>query len=93
MRGSTRSNSLVVSHGSGTPPEAVRAQLDAVLSDIGVDAVKTGMLASVSGRRSGRRAVASNTATRPTWVSPAGGENPVAGVHARRLRLPLRRGA
>jgi len=28
------------------PPEAVRAQLDAVLDDIGADAVKTGMLAS-----------------------------------------------
>ncbi|MQY03074.1 bifunctional hydroxymethylpyrimidine kinase/phosphomethylpyrimidine kinase [Actinomadura macrotermitis] len=30
------------------PPEAVRAQLDSVLSDIGVHAVKTGMLASTA---------------------------------------------
>src|SRR5512139_2182258 len=30
------------------PVEAVRAQLDSVLGDIGVDAVKTGMLASTA---------------------------------------------
>src|SRR6266550_4390363 len=30
------------------PAEAVRAQLDSVLGDIGVDAVKTGMLASTT---------------------------------------------
>src|SRR4051794_18473209 len=42
----TAQNSVGV-HGSwDVPVDAVRAQLDAVLDDIGVDAVKTGMLAS-----------------------------------------------
>ncbi|MDT7539432.1 MAG: hydroxymethylpyrimidine/phosphomethylpyrimidine kinase [Actinomycetota bacterium] len=42
----TAQNSLGV-HGTWSMPvDAVRAQLDAVLDDIGVDAVKTGMLAS-----------------------------------------------
>src|SRR5260370_29634907 len=36
-------------HGSGElPPAAVRAQLDAVLTDIGAQAVKTGMLGSAA---------------------------------------------
>ncbi|MFC4906245.1 bifunctional hydroxymethylpyrimidine kinase/phosphomethylpyrimidine kinase [Actinomadura gamaensis] len=42
----TAQNSLGVQGYWELPPEAVRAQLDSVLSDIGVDAVKTGMLAS-----------------------------------------------
>jgi hydroxymethylpyrimidine/phosphomethylpyrimidine kinase len=44
----TAQNSLGVQGYWELPPEAVRAQLDAVLSDIGVDAVKTGMLASAA---------------------------------------------
>jgi hydroxymethylpyrimidine/phosphomethylpyrimidine kinase len=44
----TAQNSLGVHGYWELPPEAVRAQLDAVLGDIGVDAVKTGMLASVA---------------------------------------------
>lgn len=42
----TAQNSLGVQGYWELPAEAVRAQLDSVLSDIGVDAVKTGMLAS-----------------------------------------------
>jgi hydroxymethylpyrimidine/phosphomethylpyrimidine kinase len=42
----TAQNSLGVSGAWELPVDAVRAQLDAVLRDIGVDAVKTGMLAS-----------------------------------------------
>jgi hydroxymethylpyrimidine/phosphomethylpyrimidine kinase len=42
----TAQNSIGVQGYWELPAEAVRAQLDSVLSDIGVDAVKTGMLAS-----------------------------------------------
>jgi hydroxymethylpyrimidine/phosphomethylpyrimidine kinase len=42
----TAQNSLGVQGYWELPPEAVRAQLGSVLGDIGVDAVKTGMLAS-----------------------------------------------
>ncbi|MER7502950.1 bifunctional hydroxymethylpyrimidine kinase/phosphomethylpyrimidine kinase [Nonomuraea pusilla] len=42
----TAQNSLGVQGYWELPPEAVRAQLDAVLGDIGAQAVKTGMLAS-----------------------------------------------
>src|SRR3954465_6063841 len=42
----TAQNSIGVQGYWELPVEAVRAQLDSVLSDIGVDAVKTGMLAS-----------------------------------------------
>src|SRR5919112_205553 len=44
----TAQNSLGVQGYWELPVEAVRAQLDSVLSDIGVDAVKTGMLASTA---------------------------------------------
>jgi hydroxymethylpyrimidine/phosphomethylpyrimidine kinase len=44
----TAQNSLAVDGIWELPPEAVRAQLDAVLDDIGVDAVKTGMLSSAA---------------------------------------------
>src|SRR5262250_794962 len=52
----TAQNSLGVQGYWEVPPQAVTAQLDSVLGDIGVQAVKTGMLASpeivraVSGR-------------------------------------------
>src|SRR5258708_18814355 len=42
----TAQNSLGVQGYWELPPEAVRAQLDSVLTDIGVDAMKTGLLAS-----------------------------------------------
>src|SRR5437879_9695453 len=42
----TAQNSLGVRGYWELPPEAVRAQLDSVLSDIGAQAIKTGMLAS-----------------------------------------------
>src|SRR6266700_7463439 len=44
----TAQNSVGVHGAWELPPEAVRAQLDAVLSDIGVQAVKTGMLGSAA---------------------------------------------
>lgn len=44
----TAQNSLGVQGYWELPPEAVKAQLDSVLGDIGVDAVKTGMLASTT---------------------------------------------
>jgi len=42
----TAQNSVGVQGYWELPPEAVRAQLDSVLSDIGAEAIKTGMLAS-----------------------------------------------
>jgi hydroxymethylpyrimidine/phosphomethylpyrimidine kinase len=42
----TAQNSLGVQGSWELPPEAVRAQFDAVVDDVGVQAVKTGMLAS-----------------------------------------------
>lgn len=42
----TAQNSVGVQGYWELPPEAVRAQLDSVLTDIGADAIKTGMLAS-----------------------------------------------
>src|SRR5437667_761813 len=42
----TAQNTVGVTAVHELPPEFVRAQLDAVFSDIGVDAVKTGMLFS-----------------------------------------------
>src|SRR5579859_1725887 len=42
----TAQNSLGVQGYWELPPEAVAAQLDSVLSDIGAQAIKTGMLAS-----------------------------------------------
>lgn len=42
----TAQNSVGVQGYWELPPEAVRAQLDSVLGDIGADAIKTGMLAS-----------------------------------------------
>jgi hydroxymethylpyrimidine/phosphomethylpyrimidine kinase len=44
----TAQNSVGVQGYWELPPEAVRAQLESVLTDIGVDAVKTGMLASAA---------------------------------------------
>jgi hydroxymethylpyrimidine/phosphomethylpyrimidine kinase len=44
----TAQNSVGVQGYWELPPEAVRAQLDSVLSDIGAQAVKTGMLASAT---------------------------------------------
>src|SRR5260370_37654668 len=44
----TAQNSIGVQGYWELPPEAVRAQLDSVLSDIGAQAIKTGMLASAT---------------------------------------------
>jgi hydroxymethylpyrimidine/phosphomethylpyrimidine kinase len=44
----TAQNTLTISQVHVLPPEMVAAQIDAVAEDIGVDAVKTGMLASAA---------------------------------------------
>ena len=44
----TAQNTLGVTAVHEVPPEVIAAQIDAVVSDIGADAVKTGMLASAS---------------------------------------------
>src|SRR5918912_658146 len=44
----TAQNTVVVAGVHEVPPEFVRAQLEAVFDDIGVDAAKTGMLFSAS---------------------------------------------
>ena len=45
----TAQNTLGVTGIHGVPPDMLRAQIDAVAQDIGVDAVKIGMLASPEG--------------------------------------------
>jgi hydroxymethylpyrimidine/phosphomethylpyrimidine kinase len=47
----TAQNSLGVTATHLVPPEVIRAQFDAVAGDLGVDAVKTGMLGSAAGVR------------------------------------------
>ena len=54
----TAQNTLGVHAVHPVPPEFVRAQIDAVLSDIGADAVKTGMLANAAIIETVRDAVA-----------------------------------
>ena len=51
----TAQNTVGVTDVLEVPPEFVRAQLDAVFSDIGVDAAKTGMLFSAADRRDRQR--------------------------------------
>ena len=51
----TAQNTVAVTAIHELPPEFVVAQLDAVFSDIGVDAAKTGMLFSRAADRDGRR--------------------------------------
>ena len=51
----TAQNTVAVTAIHELPPEFVVAQLDAVFSDIGVDAAKTGMLFSRGADRDGRR--------------------------------------
>ncbi|MFC5186135.1 bifunctional hydroxymethylpyrimidine kinase/phosphomethylpyrimidine kinase [Actinomadura harenae] len=87
----TAQNSLGVQGYWELPPEAVRAQLDSVLSDIGVDAVKTGMLASRALVELVSEALAGASA--PIVVDPVGvskhGDSLLAGdaVDAVRTRL------
>jgi hydroxymethylpyrimidine/phosphomethylpyrimidine kinase len=66
----TAQNSLGVQGYWELPPEAVRAQLDSVLSDIGVHALKTGMLASTALVEIVAEAVAGADA--PAVVDPVG---------------------
>src|SRR3954469_17332868 len=66
----TAQNSLGVQGYWELPPEAVRAQLDSVLSDIGVHAIKTGMLASTVLVETVAEALAASDA--PAVVDPVG---------------------
>ncbi|MDL4771673.1 MULTISPECIES: bifunctional hydroxymethylpyrimidine kinase/phosphomethylpyrimidine kinase [Thermomonosporaceae] len=66
----TAQNSLGVQGYWELPPEAVRAQLGSVLSDIGVDAIKTGMLASAGLVEIVAEALARSPA--PAVVDPVG---------------------
>jgi hydroxymethylpyrimidine/phosphomethylpyrimidine kinase len=66
----TAQNSVGVQGYWELPVEAVSAQLDSVLSDIGVDAVKTGMLASSALVRTVAHALAAAAA--PVVVDPVG---------------------
>jgi hydroxymethylpyrimidine/phosphomethylpyrimidine kinase len=66
----TAQNSLGVQGYLELPPEAVRAQLDSVLSDIGVHAIKTGMLASTVLVEIAAEAIAASDA--PAVVDPVG---------------------
>lgn len=66
----TAQNSLGVQGYWELPPEAVRAQLDSVLSDIGVHALKTGMLASTVLVETVAEALAASDA--PAVVDPVG---------------------
>jgi hydroxymethylpyrimidine/phosphomethylpyrimidine kinase len=71
----TAQNSVGVQGCWELPVEAVRAQLDSVLGDIGVDAVKTGMLASpvlVSAVAGGLRDVGAPVVVDPVGVSKHG---------------------
>jgi hydroxymethylpyrimidine/phosphomethylpyrimidine kinase len=66
----TAQNSLGVQGYWELPPEAVRAQLDSVLSDIGAQAIKTGMLASTALVETVAEALAAVEA--PVIVDPVG---------------------
>ncbi len=68
----TAQNTLGVRAVHEAPPEMVAAQIDAVLEDIGVDAVKIGMLASAADRpRRGRPAAGSSRSfARPVVLDP-----------------------
>jgi hydroxymethylpyrimidine/phosphomethylpyrimidine kinase len=71
----TAQNSLGVQGAWELPPDAVRAQLSSVLDDIGVDAVKTGMLATaelVSGVAARLRDVGAPVVVDPVGVSKHG---------------------
>jgi hydroxymethylpyrimidine/phosphomethylpyrimidine kinase len=79
----TAQNSLGVDGIWGLPVDAVRAQLDAVLDDIGVDAVKTGMLASadiVSVVAERLRRISAPVVVDPVGVSSSG--TPLLGPEA-----------
>jgi hydroxymethylpyrimidine/phosphomethylpyrimidine kinase len=67
----TAQNSLGVHGYWELPPEAVRAQLDAILGDIGVDAVKTGMLASAEAVEAVVDAMGSPSQASPSQASPS----------------------
>ena len=87
----TAQNSLGVQGSWPVPVDAVVAQLDAVLDDIGVDAVKTGMLASaeiVAAVAARLQRVAAPVVVDPVGASSSGDALLTdAGVHALRTAL------
>jgi hydroxymethylpyrimidine/phosphomethylpyrimidine kinase len=90
----TAQNSLGVQGYWELPVEALRAQLDSVLSDIGVDAVKTGMLASpalVEATADALRDVGAPLVVDPVGVSKHGDPllQPEAVETLRSLLIPL----
>lgn len=74
----TAQNSLGVSALHLVPPDVIRAQIEAVSTDIGVDAVKTGMLGSAAGVRAAaagiRAAAITMVVVDPVVVSKHGDE-------------------
>jgi hydroxymethylpyrimidine/phosphomethylpyrimidine kinase len=61
----TAQNTLGVDAVHPVPAEMVLAQIDAVVGDIGVDAVKIGMIGSAVHRAHGRRAARAAARARP----------------------------
>ena len=76
ITGLTAQNTKGVSKVSETSPEMLRAQLDAVLEDIGTDSLKTGMVPSVPLAQEVARAVTKygvkNLVVDPVMVSTSG---------------------
>jgi hydroxymethylpyrimidine/phosphomethylpyrimidine kinase len=66
----TAQNTLGVSAIHGVPPEMILAQVRAVAEDIGVDAVKVGMLGTLEGTRAVARALDELPAGTPVVVDP-----------------------
>jgi hydroxymethylpyrimidine/phosphomethylpyrimidine kinase len=66
----TAQNTLSVSAIHGVPPEIILAQVRAVAQDIGVDAVKVGMLGTVGGTLAVARALDELPAGTPVVVDP-----------------------
>ena len=90
MTAITAQNTVAVSACTCVPPTLVRAQIDAVLGDIGADAVKTGMLGSVEVVARGRRRP---RAHRPPSRRRRSGDDRQERRHAARRPTPCQRSA
>ena len=66
----TAQNSLGVQGVWSLPPESIEAQFRSVVDDIGVDAVKTGMLGTRRGDRAGRGSLGRTADRTPVVVDP-----------------------
>ena len=65
----TAQNTVGVTASTRSPPEMILAQVRAVSDDIGVDAVKIGMLGTVGDDRGGRRARSTSCPPARRWCS------------------------